>query len=104
VLYAAFTRTSQQSGPGDLNALNAATGKPLWKVEVPSGAYPAPAVAAGVVYSGSNDGVLTAWQADTGNKLWRFSAGDGMGTAIKMAGGNLYFGAGNRVYAVSAQP
>ena len=64
---------------------------------------PAPAVAGGVVYRGSNNGVLTAWQADTGNRLWSFSADDGMGTAIKMAGGNLYFGAGKRIYAVSAQ-
>jgi outer membrane protein assembly factor BamB len=83
--------------------MNAATGKPLWKVKVASGAYPAPVVAGGVVYSGSNNGVLTAWQADTGNKLWSFSADDGMGTAIEMAGGNLYFGAGKRIYAVSAQ-
>jgi serine/threonine protein kinase/outer membrane protein assembly factor BamB len=103
VIFAAFTRSSQPSSPGDLNAMNAATGKPLWKVKVASGAYPAPVVAGGVVYSGSNNGVLTAWQADTGNKLWSFSADDGMGTAIEMAGGNLYFGAGKRIYAVSAQ-
>ncbi len=103
VIFAAFTRSSRTSSPGDLNAVNAATGKPLWKVEVASGAYPAPVVAAGVVYSGGNNGVLTAWQADTGNKLWSFSADGGMGTAIKMAGGNLYFGAGEQVYAVSAQ-
>ncbi len=102
-VFAAFTRSSEQSGPGDLNALNAATGKPRWKVQVAGGAYPAPVVAAGVVYSGSNNGVLTARQASTGRPLWSFSAADGIGTAVQLAGGSLYFGAGNRVYAVAAQ-
>jgi outer membrane protein assembly factor BamB len=103
MVFAAFTRTSLLSGPGDLNALNAATGKPQWKVSVPGGAYPAPVAAGGVVYSGSNNGVLTARHAATGGKLWSFNAADGMGTALHLAGGIVYFGAGKKVYAVAAQ-
>jgi serine/threonine protein kinase/outer membrane protein assembly factor BamB len=103
VVFAAFTRSNEPSGPGDLNAVNAATGKPRWKVRVAGGAYPAPVVAAGVVYSGSNNGVLTARQAGTGRELWGFSAAGGIGTHVLMAGGLLYFGAGTQVYAVAAQ-
>jgi outer membrane protein assembly factor BamB len=104
VIFAAFTRTqSPAPDAGDLDALSATTGKRLWKYEVAGGAYPAPVVAAGVVYGGSSNGVLTARHARTGGKLWSFSAADGVSTAVQLAGRTLYFGAGQRVYAVAAQ-
>src|SRR5207249_5568846 len=63
VVFAAVTRDDRLKGPaaGDLIALNAATGRQLWKTGVAGAVGLGPTVANGVVYTGSNNGVLDAW-------------------------------------------
>jgi outer membrane protein assembly factor BamB len=105
-VFAAVTRDDRLKGPGagDLIALNAATGRQLWKTGVPGAADLGPTVANGVVYTGSNTGVLDAWQATTGRHLWGYHASDGIGTYVTVADGAVYFGTGDgHVYAVAAQ-
>jgi outer membrane protein assembly factor BamB len=103
-LFAGTTRLtfSTAADAGDLTALDAATGKQLWKVQIPGGVGLSPAAAGGVVYTGSNNGVLTAWQATTGQKVWSFGAAAGIGTDIIVTGGVAYFGSSDhRLYAVA---
>ncbi len=106
VLFAAVTRDDRLKGPaaGDLIALNAATGRQLWKTGVAGAVGLGPTVANGVVYTGSNNGVLDAWQASTGRHLWGYHASDTIGTYVAVADGAVYFGTSDsHVYAVAAQ-
>jgi serine/threonine protein kinase/outer membrane protein assembly factor BamB len=106
VVFAAVTRDDRLKGPaaGDLIALNAANGRQLWKTGVAGAVGLGPAVANGIVYTGSNNGVLDAWQAATGRYLWGYHAGDTIGTYVAAADGAVYFGTSDgHVYAVAAQ-
>jgi outer membrane protein assembly factor BamB len=106
VVFAAVTRDDRLKGPGagDLIALNAATGRQLWKTGVAGAVGLGPTVADGVVYTGSNNGVLDAWQAATGRHLWGYHATDTIGTYVAVDGGAAYFGTSDgHVYAVAAQ-
>jgi outer membrane protein assembly factor BamB len=106
VVFAAVTRKSFSSAPdaGDLIALDARTGRQLWKVNVAGAVGLGPAVADGVVYTGSNNGVLDAWKASTGRHLWGYHASDTIGTYVTVDGGAVYFGTSDgHVYAVAAQ-
>src|SRR6266516_2080608 len=103
VLFAAVTRDDRLKGPaaGDLIALNAATGRQLWKTGVAGAVGLGPTVADGVVYTGSNNGVLGAWHAATGRHLWGYHASDAIGTYVASSGGAVYFGTSDgHVYAV----
>lgn len=81
-------------------ALDAATGKELWRYQsTPLGIYysaaiAAPAVAKGVLYVPSNDGVLHALNAATGAVIWTVkSPGDKYGySSPTVAGERLYIG------------
>jgi outer membrane protein assembly factor BamB len=106
VIFGAVTRKSFSSAPdaGDLIALDARTGRQLWKVSVAGAVGLGPTVADGVVYTGSNNGVLDAWKADTGRHLWGYHASDSIGTYVTVADGAVYFGTSDgHVYAVAAQ-
>ena len=106
IIFAAVTRDDRVSGPGagDLIALDAATGRPRWKVQVAGAVNLGPTPAGTVVYTGSNNGVLDAWQAGTGRHLWGFHASDAVLTYVAVAGGAAYFGTADRqVYAVATQ-
>src|SRR6266700_3449311 len=106
VVFAAVTREDRLKGPaaGDLIALNAATGRQLWKTGVAGAVGLGPTVANGVVYTGSNNGVLDAWHAATGRHLWGYHASDAIGTYVASSGGAVYFGTSDgHVYAVAAQ-
>jgi outer membrane protein assembly factor BamB len=105
-VFAGFTRKGSlpDDETGDLTALDAATGKPRWKDAVPSGVFPAPVIAGGVVYTGSNLGVLEARQAGTGHRLWSYRATDTFADGLAVTGGVVYFGCADaHVYAVAAQ-
>jgi outer membrane protein assembly factor BamB len=106
IIFAAVTRKSFSSAPdaGDLIALDARTGRQLWKVNVAGAAGLGPTEADGVVYTGSNNGVLDAWRAATGRHLWGYHASDSIGTYVTVADGAVYFGTSDgHVYAVAAQ-
>jgi outer membrane protein assembly factor BamB len=87
-----------------LYALDAATGQPLWVV--PTGDSknhfnPTPAVAQGIVYTGSNDG-LYAFEAATGKQIWSALPGSSV-ESVTVANGLVYAGELNAFDAATGQ-
>ena len=78
-----------------MNALAADTGQLLWKYEVQPSLSSTPAVANGVVYSGSTDRYMYALDAATGELLWRYKTGNRYFSSPEVADGILYFGSGD---------
>jgi hypothetical protein len=60
---------------GNLYALDAAKGMPLWRVQANAPFLHAPAVADGIVVAGTTDGPLYAMEAKTGKLLWSLAHG-----------------------------
>lgn len=87
-------------GGGTLQALNAQTGKLIWKSNL---TIYETAVANGIVYGGSRDGNLYAVNAQTGATLWSYSTG---GVYLEapptVVNGVVYIG-NLGIYAVNAQ-
>ena len=63
-------RTGQQPGPGPRGQAS-----PLWKFQTGGAVASSPAVFAGVVYAGSQDGTVYAVDATTGTERWHFATG-----------------------------
>jgi outer membrane protein assembly factor BamB len=61
---------------GHLFALDAATGRVLWKRAMPAAVMAAPAVARDVVFAVAADGTVRAFATATGRPLWSAKAGD----------------------------
>jgi outer membrane protein assembly factor BamB len=81
------------SADGNTYALNASTGDKLWSY--PTGVSLSPAVANGVVYTGSvytgsTAGALYALNGRTGVKLWTFTPGDDIGSSPVVIDGVVY--------------
>jgi outer membrane protein assembly factor BamB len=70
------------AGDGNLYALDAATGKEIWRFKTEGRIRSSPAMAGGAVYVGSMDGSLYAVDAENGKLRWRF---DTQGRALKSA-------------------
>jgi outer membrane protein assembly factor BamB/formylglycine-generating enzyme required for sulfatase activity len=102
---------------GSVNAVNAATGKRLWRsytypdqVEIMVEGQPGYeifadlAVAHGLVYAGCNDGKLHAFAADDGKPSWQFDVGAPVFSSPSVAGDLVYFGSHNgNLYALYAR-
>ncbi len=89
------------SGDGNLQALDAQTGKFIWKSNV---RVLATAIANGVVYGTTDDGHLYALDAQTGTLIWSFSTGftyDPLPQPV-VVNGVVYFG-DDGMYALNAQ-
>jgi outer membrane protein assembly factor BamB len=90
---------------GALFAVEAATGRELWRCPTDLGDafFSAPALVDGVVYVGSYDGVVLAADAATGEERWRFQAEAGIFSSPAVVEGLLYIGDdAGRLYAVDA--
>ena len=93
-------------GSGDHNvyALNASTGKRIWKYR--TGAYvlyTSPAVVGGVVYIGSWDDNVYALKADTGGKVASFTTGYFVDSSPAVTDGVVYIGSSDgKLYALNA--
>ena len=93
------------STDGHLYAVDAATGKLLWRYETGGGGYSSPTVADGVVYVGSSsiDGHPYALDAATGKLLWRYEAGGRVYSSPTVADGVVYVGSDDgHLYALDA--
>lgn len=78
--------------PGSIKALDAKTGRIIWKKRLPSRAESSPIVVKGVVYFGSEDGTVYAYRAKNGRKVWTYHASGAVKAGLAYSKGNLYFG------------
>lgn len=100
-------------GSGDRNiyALNARTGRLVWKYQAGDIVHSSPAIANGIVYIGCWDGAMYALNARNGRLIWKFETGgdtvhfmEGIPGSAAISGGIVVFGSrdGN-IYAVAAR-
>jgi outer membrane protein assembly factor BamB len=105
VVFAGINRKviTSKAPASEVFALNAATGQPLWNVQLAENLTTITAGPGNVIYTGNNHGLLDAWQASTGNHLWSYHAAGTFDAGISVHGGVAYFGGSDRrVYAVAA--
>lgn len=72
---------------GDVQALELATGRNLWRVDTDLELSGGPAVGEGLVVVGSSDGLLVALDSATGAKRWQVMTGGEVLTAPSVASG-----------------
>ena len=100
--------SSWNGSRGAINALDARTGAKRWSYGGHNAGFHAPAVAEGVVYTGSSDGNVYALDARNGAKLWSYHVGPyGPASTPAVANGIVYidvdFDATESVYALNAR-
>lgn len=86
-------------GTGELVALDGATGKVLWDVELPAPLYAAATVVNDLVFTGGLDGVIRAHKTDDGSAVWSYQATAGVNAPLAISGDYLYIPAGGPIYA-----
>ena len=59
------------AGDGDVYALEATTGRELWKFQTGGRIRSTPAIADGIVFAGSTDGIVYAVDLASGSEIWR---------------------------------
>jgi outer membrane protein assembly factor BamB len=79
-------------GGGKVAALNAATGAVLWTANTAAQIASSPAVSAGIVFVGSNDGTLYAYDASSGAQLWKTQVGAAIKSSPAEADNVLFVG------------
>ena len=91
VVYTADNTTG--GGPGDHNvyAIDASSGKVIWKGANYAEIYTGPAVGNGLVYFGSDYHTVTALSAATGHGVWQATAGDVIQSAPAVTSQAVYF-------------
>lgn len=77
--------------PDQLYAFDATTGAVLWQTAV-SNSQSTPAVANGVIYTGSSDHNVYAFDASKGTKLWSFTTGYQIPSSPAVVNGVVYIG------------
>ena len=75
-----------------IHAIDAATGRPVWKFVTRARVDSSPAIAGGHVFVGSSDGKLYVLDAATGEKRWEFDAGDAITASPAIAAGRVVVG------------
>src|SRR5690606_39114011 len=60
---------------GRVLALELASGKQVWRVELDTGFVASPAYKDGMLFAGNYDGILHAFDANNGQEKWRFETG-----------------------------
>jgi outer membrane protein assembly factor BamB len=80
---------------GDVDCLDALTGKSIWYRHTDSRVYSSPAVAYGKVYIGSNDGHVYCFDASTGVNVWNYATHDVVYSSPAVADGKVFIGSNN---------
>ena len=86
-------------GTGELVALDGATGKVLWDVQLPAPLYAAATVVNDLVFTGGLDGVIRAHKVNDGSAVWSYQATAGVNAPLAISGDYLYIPAGGPIYA-----
>ena len=81
-------------GKGELVALDAAAGKPLWTRRLPQPDFSCATVADGVVFTGTFDGTVYACDTRDGATLWRGRTRAWLNSCPALSGRTLLVGAG----------
>jgi outer membrane protein assembly factor BamB len=76
-----------------VHAIDASSGKSVWKFTARARVDSSPAIAGGRVYVGSSDGKLYVLDGSTGQKEWEFDAGEAITASPAIAAGRLVIGA-----------
>jgi outer membrane protein assembly factor BamB len=84
-----------------LYALDAKTGKLLWKSPITASYDSSPTVANGIVYVGSENHNLYALNATTGKKIWTYKTTGNVGTPV-VEYDVVYVYSDNKIYALNA--
>jgi outer membrane protein assembly factor BamB len=85
-----------------LYAIDDATGAERWRLVLDGGDLTVPALEAGTLYAGGQDGYLYAWDAATGERRWRIPTPGGVPSSPAAADGTVYVPAGPELHAVDA--
>jgi len=80
--------------PGELVALDAATGKELWNAQFEGPGYGPPVVVNDLVFVGSYEGIVHAYDVKTGGEVWAASMPAGINGGIMVSGDTLVIPAG----------
>jgi outer membrane protein assembly factor BamB len=75
-----------------VHAIEAGSGKRLWRFATRARVDSSPVIAGGRVYVGSSDGRLYVLDLETGQKLSEFDAGAGLTASPAVAGGRVVIG------------
>jgi outer membrane protein assembly factor BamB len=89
-----ISTTNLNGGTGGLAAIDAATGKVVWKHNLPSPAYGSATVANDVVFTATLAGTIYAYDAKTGKALWSTKASAGINSFPAITRDMLIIGAG----------
>ncbi|MDI6783124.1 MAG: PQQ-binding-like beta-propeller repeat protein [bacterium] len=81
--------------PGELYALDAITGKTLWRKKVNGSIVGSPAYAEGYIYVSSTDGGIYCFSARSGKPKWKFQTSGAITASPRVADGILYLGSGD---------
>jgi len=92
------------SSDNNFYALNALTGKLIWKFTGGGWfSYASPTMYNGIVYAGCTDNNLYALDALTGNLIWKFTTGGSIEASLTVADGVTYVGSDDdNMYALDA--
>jgi alcohol dehydrogenase (cytochrome c) len=83
-----------RQGDGELVALNAATGRPLWSRKLPSPDFGCATAAGSAVFTSAYTGRVYAFDQHTGRTLWTTQEPAGVNGCVAVAGGLLVVPAG----------
>jgi alcohol dehydrogenase (cytochrome c) len=81
-------------GRGELVALDAATGRTVWRRRLPQPDFGCATAADGVVFTTTFDGAVYAFDSDSGATLWKAAMRGGVNACASLAGDTLLVGAG----------
>jgi outer membrane protein assembly factor BamB len=93
---ASFGSTDPSRGRGSVTALDLASGRSLWSVQLHSPPFGCTTVARDVVFVPTFDGRIAAFDVATGHLLWHARARAGINACPSVAGDTLYVAAGAR--------
>jgi outer membrane protein assembly factor BamB len=84
--------SGQSEGKGRVAALNARTGRVIWKRDLPSRTESTPLVVRDRVFFGSENGTVYALHRDSGRVDWTHEAADAVKSGLAYENGRLFFG------------